>query len=36
MTFIVTRILLYIEKKLDGSESYTMIVNETQVEVAQK
>ncbi len=36
MTFIVTRILLYIEKKLDGSDSYTMIVNETQVEVAQK
>ncbi|MCM3602771.1 amino acid ABC transporter permease [Robertmurraya korlensis] len=36
MTFIVTRILLYIEKKLDGSESYTVIGNDPQVEVAQK
>lgn len=36
MTFIVTRILLYIEKKLDGSESYTVIGNDAQVEVAQK
>lgn len=36
MTFIVTRILLYIEKKLDGSESYTVIGSDAQVEVAQK
>lgn len=36
MTFIVTRILLYLEKKLDGSENYTMIGNDTQVEVNQK
>jgi putative lysine transport system permease protein len=36
MTFIVTRILLYIEKKLDGSDSYTMIGNDAPVEVAQK
>ncbi|MDF2787147.1 MAG: amino acid transporter permease [Neobacillus sp.] len=30
MTFIVTRILLYIEKKLDGSDNYTMIANDNQ------
>jgi putative lysine transport system permease protein len=36
MTFIVTRILLYIEKKLDGSDSYTVIGNDAEVEVAQK
>jgi len=36
MTFIVTRILLYLEKKLDGSDNYTMIGNETQLEVNQK
>jgi putative lysine transport system permease protein len=30
MTFIVTRILLYLEKKLDGSDNYTMIGNDTQ------
>jgi putative lysine transport system permease protein len=36
MTFIVTRILLYIEKKLDGSDNYTMIGNDTQLEVNQK
>jgi putative lysine transport system permease protein len=36
MTFIVTRILLYLEKKLDGSDNYTMIGNETQVEGNQK
>lgn len=36
MTFIVTRILLFIEKKLDGSDSYTVIGNDAQVEVAQK
>lgn len=29
MTFIVTRILLYIEKKLDGADNYTMISNDT-------
>jgi putative lysine transport system permease protein len=29
MTFIVTRILLYLEKKLDGSDNYTMIGNDT-------
>ncbi|MDM5328508.1 amino acid ABC transporter permease [Neobacillus sp. CF12] len=31
MTFIVTRILLYIEKRLDGADNYTMIGNDTQV-----
>jgi putative lysine transport system permease protein len=36
MTFIVTRILLYIEKKLDGSDSYTMIGNDAPVEVVAK
>jgi putative lysine transport system permease protein len=36
MTFIVTRILLYLEKKLDGSDNYTMIGNDTQIEVSQK
>ncbi|WHZ04309.1 amino acid ABC transporter permease [Neobacillus sp. YX16] len=36
MTFIVTRILLYLEKKLDGSDNYTMIGNDTQLEVNQK
>ena len=30
MTFIVTRILLYLEKKLDGSDNYTMIENDNQ------
>ncbi|MFS0774545.1 amino acid ABC transporter permease [Neobacillus sp. 3P2-tot-E-2] len=30
MTFIVTRILLYLEKKLDGSDNYTMIGNDNQ------
>ncbi|SDM98830.1 amino acid ABC transporter permease [Bacillus sp. OK048] len=30
MTFIVTRILLYIEKRLDGSDNYTMIGNDIQ------
>ncbi|WP_066054128.1 amino acid ABC transporter permease [Robertmurraya korlensis] len=35
MTFIVTRILLYIEKKLDGSESYTVIGNTTTTELNQ-
>ena len=33
MTFIVTRILLYIEKKLDGSDSYTMVGTDTQLDV---
>jgi putative lysine transport system permease protein len=36
MTFMVTRILLYLEKKLDGSDNYTMIGNDTQIEVSQK
>ncbi|PAE32958.1 amino acid ABC transporter permease [Bacillus sp. 7884-1] len=36
MTFIVTRILLFVEKKLDGSDNYTMIGNDTQLEVSQK
>lgn len=36
MTFIVTRILLYLEKKLDGSDNYTMIGNDTKLEVNQK
>jgi putative lysine transport system permease protein len=30
MTFIVTRILLYFEKKLDGSDSYTVVGIETE------
>ena len=33
MTFIVTRILLYIEKRLDGSDSYTMVATDTQLDV---
>lgn len=36
MTFIVTRILLYFEKKLDGADNYTMIGNDTQLEGNQK
>ncbi|MDF2607051.1 MAG: amino acid transporter permease [Bacillales bacterium] len=36
MTFVVTRILLYIEKRLDGSENYTMINNDSQFEAIQK
>ncbi|CAG9607906.1 amino acid ABC transporter permease [Pseudoneobacillus rhizosphaerae] len=36
MTFIVTRILLYLEKRLDGADNYTMIGNDTQLEVDQK
>lgn len=36
MTFIVTRILLYLEKRLDGTDNYTMIGNDTQGEVNQK
>jgi putative lysine transport system permease protein len=32
MTFIVTRILLYVEKRLDGSDNYTMIGNDTQID----
>jgi putative lysine transport system permease protein len=36
MTFIVTRILLYLEKKLDGSDNYTLIGNDTQLEANQK
>ncbi|NWQ44062.1 amino acid ABC transporter permease [Bacillus sp. EB106-08-02-XG196] len=36
MTFIVTRILLYLEKRLDGADNYTMIGNDTQGEVNQK
>ncbi|WP_442597137.1 amino acid ABC transporter permease [Neobacillus sp. D3-1R] len=32
MTFIVTRILLYVEKKLEGPDNYTMIGNETPLE----
>ncbi|MDF2857856.1 MAG: amino acid transporter permease [Neobacillus sp.] len=32
MTFIVTRILLYVEKRLDGSDNYTMIGNDTQLD----
>lgn len=36
MTFIVTRILLYIEKKLDGSDNYTVIGIENQIEIDQK
>jgi putative lysine transport system permease protein len=29
MTFIVTRILLYIEKRLDGADNYTMVGNDS-------
>ncbi|THE13414.1 amino acid ABC transporter permease [Bacillus timonensis] len=36
MTFIVTRILLYFEKKLDGSDNYTMIGNDRPVQVNQQ
>ncbi|MDR4887828.1 amino acid ABC transporter permease [Fredinandcohnia sp. QZ13] len=36
MTFIVTRILLYFEKKLDGSDTYTMIGNDRPVQVNQQ
>jgi putative lysine transport system permease protein len=36
MTFIVTRILLYMEKKLDGSDNYTVIGNDTQLELDKK
>lgn len=36
MTFIVTRILLYMEKKLDGSDNYTIIGNDTQLELDKK
>jgi putative lysine transport system permease protein len=36
MTFIVTRILLYLEKKLDGSDNYTMIGNDSQLEGSKK
>ena len=32
MTFVVTRILLYIEKRLDGSDNYTMLEDDTQLE----
>ncbi|KAB7670779.1 amino acid ABC transporter permease [Bacillus sp. B1-b2] len=28
MTFLVTRVLLYLEKKLDGSDSFTLVENE--------
>lgn len=36
MTFIVTRVLLYMEKKLDGSDNYTVIGNDTQLELEKK
>lgn len=36
MTFIVTRILLYMEKKLDGSDNYTIIGNATHLELDKK
>ena len=32
MTFTVTRILRYIERRLDGPDSYIMIDNQMQVE----
>ena len=32
MTFTVTRILRYIERRLDGPENYIMIANQMQVE----
>lgn len=32
MTFVVTRILLYIEKRLDGSDNYTVVGIENQVD----
>ena len=31
MTFTVTRILRYIERKLDGPESYNLMANQMQV-----
>ncbi|MCM3364052.1 amino acid ABC transporter permease [Niallia sp. MER TA 168] len=36
MTLIVTRILLYMEKKLDGSNNYTIIGNDAQLELDKK
>lgn len=36
MTFIVTRILLYFERKLDGSDNYTMVGNDRPVQVNQQ
>nr|WP_309100633.1 amino acid ABC transporter permease [Fredinandcohnia onubensis] len=36
MTFIVTRILLYFERKLDGSDNYTMIGNDRPIQVNQQ
>ncbi|MBS4188937.1 amino acid ABC transporter permease [Bacillus sp. FJAT-49705] len=35
MTFTVTRILRYIEKRLDGPENYTMYANQMQVETPE-
>ncbi|MEH7387519.1 amino acid ABC transporter permease [Bacillus sp. JJ1521] len=35
MTFIVTRILLYFEKKLDGSDNYTIIGNDRPLQANQ-
>lgn len=35
MTFTVTRILRYIEKRLDGPENYIMYANQMQVETAE-
>lgn len=36
MTFTVTRILRFIEKKLDGPENYIMYANQMQVETAEE
>lgn len=35
MTFTITRILRYIEKKIDGPENYNMYANQMQVETAE-
>jgi len=35
MTFSITRILRFIEKKLDGPDNYIMIANQMQVETPE-
>jgi len=35
MTFTITRILRYIERKLDGPDDYIMCGNQMQVETAE-
>ena len=36
MTFTVTRILRFIERKLDGPENYIMYANQMQVETPEE